>query len=171
MTRNTSVHSHTAVVRRIGLLFPALFLVLALPAGAQPGLGSPGLRARMGRPPFLQQLFRPELVMKHQRDIKLTDEQRANITEAIKTTQGKVLELQWKLEDEQQKLTDLLEGERIDADAALAQADVVMENERKVKKEHLALLIQIKNLLTVEQQKVLREKSQMKKRQPGPPLE
>jgi Spy/CpxP family protein refolding chaperone len=107
--------------------------------------------------------------MKHQRDIKLTEEQRAAITEAIKTTQGKVLELQWKLEDEQQKLTDLLEAERIDADTALAQADLVMDTERKVKREHLTLLIQIKNLLTPEQQKALRAKSQTKKRGPGPP--
>jgi Spy/CpxP family protein refolding chaperone len=157
-------------VCRIGSLLPALFLALAVPAGAQPGLGAgPGLRGRIGGPPFLQQLFRPELVMKHQRDIKLTDEQRAKITEAIKTTQGKVLELQWKMEDEQQKLTELLEAERINADTALAQADVVMDTERKVKKEHLTLLIQIKNLLTPEQQKTLREKSQAKKRRPGPP--
>lgn len=157
-------------IRRAEWLLPALLLAFALPASAQPGLGSPrGLRAKMGRPPFLRELFRPETVMKNQSDIGLTDEQRTAITEAIKTTQGNVLDLQWKLEDEQQKLAKLLAGDRVDMDAALAQAKVVMDTEQKVKKEHLALLIQIKNLLTPEQQKKLRERQAAKKRRPGRP--
>jgi Spy/CpxP family protein refolding chaperone len=170
MTQHNPTRSRTATIRRMGWLLPALLLALTPPASAGPELGSPpGLRGKMGRPAFLRQLFRPEMVMKYQREIELTGEQRTAITEAIKSTQGKVLELQWKLEDEQQKLTDLLEAERIDVDAALAQADVVMDTERKVKKEHLTLLIQIKNLLTPEQQKKLREKSPTKKFRPGPP--
>jgi Spy/CpxP family protein refolding chaperone len=161
-----------AIAHRTGLLFPALLLALTLPAGAQPNLGTPrGIHGRMGGPPFLRQLFPPEVVMKNQRDIALTDEQRAAITEAIKTTQGSVLDLQWKLEDEQQKLTKLLEADHIDVEAALGQADLVMDAERKVKKEHLTLLLQIKNLLTPEQQKKLRELQSSKKRRPGPPPE
>jgi Spy/CpxP family protein refolding chaperone len=158
-----------SIVRRAGLLLPAVLVAFTLPAHAQPDLGSPrAMRGRMGRPPFLRQLFPPEVVMKNQRDIELTDEQRAAITAAIKTTQGNVLDLQWKLEDEQQKLTKLLEADRIDTKAALAQADVVMDAERKVKKEHLTLLIQIKNLLTPEQQKELRERLPTKKGRPAP---
>ena len=37
--------------------------------------------------------------MRHQRDIELTAEQRTAITEAIKKTQGQVLEIQWQLEE------------------------------------------------------------------------
>lgn len=163
----------TSILCRAGLLLPAFLLAFALPASAQPGFGSPrGLRGKMGRPLFLRQLFPPETVMRNQRDIGLTDEQRAAITKAVKTTQASVLDLQWKLEDEQQKLTKLLEGEHIDIDAALAQADVVMDTERKVKKEHLTLLIRIKNLLTPEQQKKLRERQATratKRRPSGPP--
>jgi len=165
MTRNDATDSPTRRIRNIAVLLGAAFaLFLGSPASAQPGLGgAPGLRGKMGRPPFLRELFRPELVMKYQRDIELTEEQRSAITEAIKTTQGKVLELQWKLEDEQQKLTDLLKPERIESDAALAQADLVMDAETKVKREHLALLIKIKNVLTAEQQKQLRAKSPLGK--------
>jgi Spy/CpxP family protein refolding chaperone len=153
-----------------GLLLPGLLLGFTLPAGAQPGMGPPrAMHGRMGRPLFLNELFRPETVMKHQSEIQLTDEQRAAITEAIKTTQGNVLDLQWKLEEQQQKLSELLAPDHIDMDAALAQADVVMDAERKVKEEHLTLLIKIKNLLTPEQQKKLREWQSTKKRRPGPP--
>jgi Spy/CpxP family protein refolding chaperone len=160
------IHSARSHVR---LLVPALLLAFALPASAQPGLGSPpGMRGKSGRPPFLRQLFRPETVMKYQRDIELTDEQRTAITEAIKTTQGKVLELQWKLEDEQQELTKLFEAERIDAEVALTKADLVMGVERQIKREHLALLIEIKNLLTPSQQKKLRQRLAAKKGRPSP---
>lgn len=162
--------SPTALPRRAVCTAVSLItlLVFALPASAQPGLRPPGLRGKMGRPPFLRELFMPETVMKYQSDIGLTEDQRTKITEVIKATQGEVLDSQWKLEEEQQKLAKLLGAERIDATAALAQADVVMASEQKLKKEHLNMLIQIKNVLTADQQKMLREKSRPK-RGPRPP--
>ena len=95
--------------------------------------------------------------MRHQQEIELTADQRTAITEAIKETQGQVLEIQWQLEDEQQRLTNLLRAPRVDEEAALAQVERVMSSEQQLKKEHLTLLIRIKNQLTRAQQEELAE--------------
>ena len=146
----------------------AIALTVALPAAAQrPGGGSRhGMGPKPGRPPFLRELFPPELVMRHQRDIELTAEQRTAITEAIKKTQGQVLEIQWQLEDEQQQLTNLLKAAHVDEQAALAQVERVMSAEQQLKKQHLTLLIRIKNQLTTAQQEKLAE---LRPHRPGQP--
>ena len=106
--------------------------------------------------PIAAQLFPPELVMAHQQHIGLTDAQRKAITGAITALQSKVVELQWAMTSEQEALAELLSRPRVDEAAALARADHLMELERRVKHEHLATLIRIKNILKPEQQARLR---------------
>ncbi len=106
--------------------------------------------------PIAAQLFPPEAVMAHQQHIGLTDAQRKAITAAITTLQSKVVEIQWEMTSEQTALAELLSRPRVDETAALARADHLMELERRVKHEHLATLIRIKNTLRPEQQARLR---------------
>ncbi len=106
---------------------------------------------------FERHLFPPELVMQHQRQIGLTDQQRAVLTEAITKLQADVVQLQWQLHDANARLAELLQSSRVDAAAALQQVDRMLEIERTVKKSHLALLIRIKNTLSIEQQATLGE--------------
>ena len=102
--------------------------------------------------PLARVLFPPELVMQHQQDIALRPEQRAVITKAIQEFQTKVVDLQWRMQDQSQRLATLLEKPSVDQAAALAQVDEVLGVEREVKRAHMALLIQIKNTLSAEQQ-------------------
>ena len=132
--------------------FAALFLLPAVAARGQ-GLGEP----RMGPPTFLKQLFLPAQVMEHQREIELTDEQRAAITREMTATQQKTLELRWKLEEKGEALDKLLAAPQVDEKAALARAGEVLDLERQMKQAHLELLIRIKNRLTPKQQEKLRE--------------
>ena len=75
--------------------------------------------------------------------------------DAIKALQSGVVDHQWQLLDEQEKLHQLL-GEPTVAEAAvLAQVDRVLDLERNVKRLHLTTLVRIKNALTPEQQKQL----------------
>ena len=90
--------------------------------------------------------------MQHQQDIALRPEQRAVITKAIQEFQTKVVDLQWRMQDQSQRLATLLEKPSVDQAAALAQVDEVLGVEREVKRAHMALLIQIKNTLSAEQQ-------------------
>ena len=71
---------------------------------------------------------------------------------AIKDFQGKVLDLQWQMQEETERFGELLDKPLVDQGAALAQIDKVLAVEREVKRAHIGLLIQIKNQLTAEQQ-------------------
>jgi len=137
------------------VLATALLPFAAPVCAAPPGAGT-GMRPPHGRPAFLRELFPPELIMQYQSEIGLSTEQRTAITAAIKAAQADMLDLQWRLEDDQQKLSQLLQASHIDESAALAQAEQVMSTEQQIKKAHLTLLIRIKNLLSEKQQQQLR---------------
>ena len=131
-----------------------LVLVLLGVVGAasqQPQPGGPGSPPHQ-EDPLARFLFPPELVMHQQRAIGLKTEQRAAITRAIQDFQTKVLDLQWQMQDETQRLAELLDKPVVDQAAVLAQIDKVLVVEREVKRAHIGLLIQIKNQLTPEQQ-------------------
>jgi hypothetical protein len=126
------------------------------------------LRARMlGRagsafvppPRFLRDLFPPALVMRHQRDIALSPDQRSAISELMKEAQGRMIDLQWEVEAASQALADLVAGATVDERAALQEADRLMRAEQELKRAHLALLIRVKNRLSASQQGTLREKA------------
>lgn len=135
------------MTRAVSALPLAILLALPATASAQP----------LGRDPVMRTLFPPELVMEHQREIGIRPEQRKAITDAIRETQGEMLDVQWQLKDAHQHLAELLDARPIDEGAALAQAEQVMTLEQEVKKRHLRLLIRIKNQLDPDQQARLRE--------------
>lgn len=127
------------------LLVPALALLAFATAGAQQPPQPPD-------DPLARVLFPPELVMQHQQDIALRPDQRTTITKAIQDFQSKVVDLQWRMQEQSQRLASLLEKPAVDQTAALAQVDEVLGVEREVKRAHITLLIQIKNTLSAEQQ-------------------
>lgn len=146
------------------------WLTVVLLLGVAPATAQGPPPPLTGRPLFLDQLFVPEQVMRHQEEIGLSDEQRAAITEAMTNAQKKIVELQWQFESASKKLADTLAKGHIDEAAAAAQADRVMNLELQIKKTHLALLIQIKNLLTAAQQAKLRDLRAKEPPRPGPPF-
>jgi Spy/CpxP family protein refolding chaperone len=131
-------------------LVAALALFASAAAAQQPTTPQP--QPPQADDPLARVLFPPELVMQHQQDITLRPEQRAVITKAIQDFQTKVVDLQWRMQDQSQRLATLLEKPSVDPVAALAQVDEVLGVEREVKRAHMTLLIQIKNALSAEQQ-------------------
>jgi len=129
-------------------LVAALALIAIGAAAQQPTTPQPS----QPDDPLARVLFPPELVMQHQQDIALRAEQRAAITKAIQDFQTKVVDLQWRMQDQSQRLAGMLEKATVDQAAALAQVDEVLGVEREVKRAHMTLLIQIKNALSAEQQ-------------------
>ena len=132
-------------------LVPAFALLAVATAGAGAGAGAQQ-PPQAPDDPLARVLFPPELVMQHQQDIGLRAEQRAAITKAIQDFQGKVVDLQWRMQEQSQRLASLLEKPAVDQDAALTQVDEVLSVEREVKRAHITLLINIKNTLSAEQQ-------------------
>lgn len=107
--------------------------------------------------PIGQSFFAPELVIQHQEAIGVTAEQRDYFKTEIRQAQMKFTELQWKLQDEMEKLVALARQPRVDEAQALAQLEKVLAAEREIKKEQVTLLVRIKNKLTPEQQAKLVE--------------
>ena len=135
-------------------LVAAPLAVMAQPMGEPPM--APGLPG-MSPPAFIENVFPPSLIMRHDVEIGLTDAQRDAITKQMEDAQKSLVSSQWDVERESQKLSKLLEPPHIDDTAALAQVDQVMKAEEKLKKSHLTLLIRIKNILTPAQQEKLRQ--------------
>lgn len=102
--------------------------------------------------PIGRNLFPPELVMSHQQQIGLEEDQRETIKKEIGKAQSKFLDLQFQMQRESEKLIQLLQARPVEEAKVLAQADAVMRLETETKKTHLSLLIRIKNALTAEQQ-------------------
>lgn len=153
-------------------------MVIAAPAAAQmpgDGLGGRlggGRGGFMGPPRFLEHVYPPRLVMRHQEEIRLSADQRAAITAAMAETQKSLVELQWEHEAAVAKLDKLLEPSVVDAKAAAAQAERVMDVEGRMKRTHLGLLVRIKNLLSPAQQERLRTlRPQRSEFAPPPPPE
>lgn len=102
--------------------------------------------------PIGQSFFAPELVIQHQEAIGLTAEQKDFLKTEIRQAQLKFTELQFKLQDEVEKLLALIKQPHVDEQQALAQVDKVLAAEREVKRQQVTLLVRIKNKLTPEQQ-------------------
>ena len=129
-------------------------VVIALLAPAAPA------RAQQPAPqpdPLAAHLFPPDLVMRHATEIGLDDRQRPAVKDAVIKLQASVLDLQWDLQAESEKMARLLQASPIEEAAVLAQADKIMGLEREVKRAHLSMLIRIKNLLTDTQRDKLAE--------------
>ncbi|HKW63632.1 MAG TPA: periplasmic heavy metal sensor [Candidatus Acidoferrum sp.] len=110
-----------------------------------------------GEDPLGQSFFPPELVIQHQEAIGLSPEQKDSFKTEIRQAQLKFTELQWKLQDEMEKMLALVKQPRPDELQVLAQLDKVLSAEREVKRQQITLLVRIKNKLTPEQQSKLAE--------------
>src|SRR5713101_4803007 len=107
--------------------------------------------------PIGQSFFAPELVIQHQEAIGLSAEQKEYLKTEIRQAQLKFTELQWKLQDEMEKLVALVKQPRVDEQQVLAQLERLLAAEREIKREQVTLLVRIKNKLTAEQQGKLLE--------------
>jgi Spy/CpxP family protein refolding chaperone len=105
-----------------------------------------------GDDPIGRNLFPPELVMQNQEAVGLNDEQKTFLKTEIRQAQVKFTDLQWKLQDEMEKMASLIKQPHPDEQQVLAQLEKVLGFEREIKRAQIALLVHIKNKLTPEQQ-------------------
>lgn len=156
--------------KRIGLLvaiFAAAFLLSVVPVSGQQPEPPPGQtpQPQGGGPPpprpphdpLGDAMFPPELVMQHQRELALTDEQKAFMRSEINRTTTRFNELQWQLQDAMEALHETMKANSVNEQLALSQLDKVLDSEREIKRSHMELAIRIKNKLTPEQQTKLQE--------------
>lgn len=116
--------------------------------------------------PMAEALFPPELVMQHQREIGLTDEQRMFMRGEIQRVTVRFNELQWQMQDAMEVLVSTMKEGLVNEQQAMAQLGKVLDTEREIKLLHMGLAIRIKNKLTPEQQENLRRLSRMSGQRP-----
>jgi len=115
-------------------------------------------------------MFPPDLIMQHQRELALTDTQKAFMRGEIQKTTTRFNELQWQLQDATEALHEILKGNQVNEQQAMAQLDKVLDAEREIKAIHMAMNIRIKNQLTSDQQmklQTMRNTFQPRDGQPG----
>ncbi len=159
--------------KRIGLLVAvfaaATLLSVVLVSAQQPELQQPRPQQQPQPPPpppdpLGDAIFPPEMVMQHQRELGLTDNQKTFMRDEINRTTTRFNELQWQLQDAMEALHETMKANSVNEQLALSQLDKVLDNEREMKRAHMELAIRIKNKLTPEQQ----TKLQSMKRSMGP---
>ena len=101
--------------------------------------------------PLGDAMFPPEMVMQHQRELGLTDDQKTFMRAEINRTTTRFNELQWQLQDAMEALHETMKASSVNEQLALSQLDKVLDNEREIKRAHLTLLVRIKNALTADQ--------------------
>lgn len=106
---------------------------------------------------FESHLFPPDIVMRHQQAVALTAAQRDQVSQAIQDLQADVQQLQWDMSAAAEELTALVSETEVDRSAVLSQVDRVLDIERLIKRAHIAMLVDVKNALTAEQQRLLQE--------------
>ena len=107
--------------------------------------------ARGKREVIMMGLYPPDIIMKHQQRLGITDAQRRSISGAVQKFQAEVADLQWNLQNAQQLLQQSLTGYPIEAGDAMEQVETVLALEAEFKLAHFKMLIAIKNELTGEQ--------------------
>ena len=107
--------------------------------------------------PLGENLFPPELIIQHQQAIGLTEQQKTVLKTELRQSQARFTELQWQLQDEMEKMVELIKQDRVDESQTLTQLDKILNLEREIKRAQITLLIRIKNRLSPEQLVKLRE--------------
>lgn len=103
----------------------------------------------------MDNFFPPEMIMRKQKEIGLSEEQQKTIKEEMKNTLSRFTELEWERNAEEETMITLARQSKVDEKNALAQFDKLLALEHKIKKVHLEMLIRVKNILTEEQQNKL----------------
>jgi len=107
--------------------------------------------------PLARFLYPPELIMAHQEAIGLSDKQRTAIQDAVKEAQAKLVDMQFRMSGEVEKLQRLIQATTPDEPKVLDEVNRVLTLERDVKVTQMTLMVRIKSQLTERQQSQLNQ--------------
>jgi Spy/CpxP family protein refolding chaperone len=128
------------------------FLLFAGPAIAQGPGGDKDV--------FQGKLFAPNIILEHQDELQLTKEQFTQIRAAVVAVQANVAEHEWDLREAYQRVLADLDEDPVNADAVLEHVQAALAAENEVKKLQVAMLVELRNLLTEKQVAYLRSLGQ-----------
>lgn len=109
--------------------------------------------------PFKGKLFAPNVILENQAELGLSKEQFTAIRAAVVEVQSNVAEHEWDLREAYVAMMSELDERPIDEEKVLEHVATALLAENEVKKYQVAMLIQLRNLLTDEQIAYLESKN------------
>ena len=100
---------------------------------------------------FKGKLFAPNVILENQSDLGLSKQQFTEIRRVVVEVQGNVAEHEWDIAQAYQNIMAELDQSPINEEKVLEHVGAALRAENEVKKLQVAMLIQLKNLLTDEQ--------------------
>jgi hypothetical protein len=100
---------------------------------------------------FKGKLFAPNVILENQSDLGLSKQQFTEIRRVVVEVQGNVAEHEWDIAEAYQNIMAELDQSPINEEQVLEHVGAALRAENEVKKLQVAMLIQLKNLLTDEQ--------------------
>jgi len=97
---------------------------------------------------FKGKLFPPNVILEHQAELDLSKEQFTAIKTAVVNVQANVAEHEWDIREAYQGMMAELDKKPIDEEQVLEHVSAALKAENEVKKQQVAMLIALKNLLT-----------------------
>jgi len=104
-----------------------------------------------------ERLFPPDLILHNGEAIGLSDEKRQEILSRVERAQARFRGLESALAKERAAMVALLDKEKPDETAVLKQLDNLLARERDIKREQFGLMLSLRNMLTAQQQVLLKE--------------
>jgi Spy/CpxP family protein refolding chaperone len=146
----------------------AVVLLLQAAPGMGQGVGTNIDNARSNRQVLAMGLYPPDIIMRHQQTLGITDAQRGAMLERVKAFQAEVAELQWNLQNEQQQVRQAFAQNDIDSAAVMPKVERMVQMESDFKLAHFRLLIAIKNELTDAQIEMIQQRLKQMRKQRRP---
>lgn len=110
-----------------------------------------------GRSNLEQNLFPPELVMRHRAALELTEKQRSELIVVIQQFQAAMVPVEWELQDAKLELEKILAMYPTPQKAVEQALDSVFIHEAQIKMRHILMLVKVKNVLNRKQIDFLQE--------------
>lgn len=124
-----------------------LLVLLAFACLAATGANAAGPKGDV----FKGKLFAPNVILENQGELGLSKQQFTEIRGAVVEVQGNVAEHEWDIAEAYQNIMAELDRSPIDEAQVLEYVEAALRAENEVKKLQVAMLVQLKNLLTDEQ--------------------
>ena len=156
MKMKTIIRNQNLAIAFIFTLALALISVASVTAQAQQrsGMGKNmerGMGMGIGAGAFDRVFFSPQLIMRNQQEINLTDAQRETIQKLTAELHSNHSTMRWDLQNELQTLKDMIDSNEVDITEANAQLEKVLAMENDMKRSAFEVMMKIKNELSEEQ--------------------
>ena len=110
-----------------------------------------------GQDVFQKQLFSTDLILKYREDIGLSEDKVREIKKIYNDHITTFNMVRWDLDASMSEMNKLLASETVDEKESKSLMNIILDKEEQLKKMRFELMVRLKNMLSIKQQKQLQE--------------